>query len=95
MQCRSYIRQDRSRFYFLEREVADPQQQVVQAVFRPYFVLVVEVLQLCFESSNRACIEQFTQFGIAEQLPELRLIDRQRLGASFRQRRIACRRRRW
>ena len=49
----------------------------------------VERLQLVFETREDAGIQQLSQLGVAQQLAELRVIDRERLGAAFRERRIA------
>ena len=54
-----------------------------------HLVLLVEVLQLPLDGVERVGIEQLAQLGVAEQLAQLRLIDRQRLRAPLGQRRVA------
>ena len=71
------------------RQVAETQQQIVHAVGRSRAVALVELLQLALDVGERVRVEQLAQLGLAEQLPQLRLIDRQRLRAPFRQRRVA------
>jgi hypothetical protein len=48
-----------------------------------------KVLELLLERVEHGFIEQIAQLGVADQIAQLRLIDRQRLGPSFRQRRVA------
>ena len=70
-------------------EIADLNQQVVQAVGRSDAIRRIEMLQLPLDAIERFGIEQLAQLRVAEQLAQLRLIDRQRLGAPLGQRRIA------
>ena len=52
-------------------------------------VLLVEPLQLALDGFDGGGIEQFAKLGVAEQFPQLRLIDDERLGAPLGERRIA------
>ena len=52
-------------------------------------ILRVEILQLALNLREGVGIEQLAQLRLAEQLPQLRLIDRQRLRAPLRQRCVA------
>jgi len=52
-------------------------------------VPLVEVLELSFVLLDDVRIEQLAQLGIAEQLAQLRVIDRQRLRPPFGQRGVA------
>ncbi len=71
------------------RQVAEPQQQVVQAVGALGAVLLVEGLQGQLQRLEGGRVEQLAQLGLAQQLAQLALIDRQRLGAALGQGRIA------
>ena len=51
--------------------------------------LLVQPLQLPLDGIHRVEVEQFPQLGIADELAQLRLIDRQRLRAALGERRIA------
>ena len=74
---------------FLERQVAEAQQQIVDAVDGLRALRVVELLQLALDVRERVRVEQLAQLRLAEQLAQLRLIDRERLRAPLGQRRIA------
>ena len=82
-------REDASCFELLDVEVADAQQQIVKSVPGLDPVLLVEVLELPFDRDDRIRIEQLPKLGIAEELTQLRLIHRQRLGPPLGQRRVA------
>ncbi len=49
----------------------------------------VERLELLLESRQDIGVEELAELGVTEQLAKLRVIDRQRLRAAFRQRRVA------
>ena len=55
----------------------------------PRPIRLVQVLELSFHLLERIVVQQLAQFGFAEQLAQLVLIDGQRLGAPFRQRCVA------
>ena len=74
---------------FFEREIAESQQQVVHAVRRSGAVVGREPLQLSLDVVDGVGVEQLAKLGVAQELAELRLVDRQRLRAAFGQRRIA------
>ena len=61
----------------------------MHAVHALRLVPLVEVLQLDFELVQCVGIEQLAQFGLAEELAELRLIDGQRLRTALGERRVA------
>ena len=63
--------------------------EVVDAVGAAHLVAVFEVLQAPLELGECVRVEEIAQFGVAEQLAQLRLIDRQRLRPPLRQRRVA------
>ena len=71
------------------RQIAEAQQQIVDAVRGARAVVFREALQLLFHLGDRIGIEQFAQIGIAQQLAQLILVDGQRLRAALGQRRIA------
>ena len=50
---------------------------------------LVEMLELPLDGVERGRVEQFAQFRVAKQFPELALIDRERLRPPFGQRGIA------
>jgi len=56
-------------------EIADLNQQVVQAVSRSNPIRRIEMLQLSLDEIERFRIEQLAQFRVAQQLAQLRLID--------------------
>src|SRR5262245_31512102 len=70
-------------------QIADGEQEVMQSVKVPHVVLRIESLQLTLECPHRFEIEQLTEFGIANQLAKLCLIDDQRLRAAFGEWRVA------
>ena len=78
-----------SRRDLLTREIADTQQHVMQPVHAARAAILVDRLELPLERVEHVGVEQLAQLGVAEQLPELRVIDRQRLRAALGQRRIA------
>src|SRR6266704_1643513 len=82
-------RDDASGFELLDVEVADAQQQIVKSVFGLDLVLLVEMLELTFDRNDCIRVEQLAKLGIAEELTQLRLIYRQRLGPPLGQRRVA------
>ena len=51
--------------------------------------IVVEPLQLAFERLEHVGVDELAQLGVAHQLAQLRVIDRQRLCAPLGQRRVA------
>ncbi len=61
----------------------------MHAVHTFRLVSLRQMLELRFHFRERVGIEQLAQFRLAEQLLQLRLIDRKRLRAPLRQRRIA------
>ena len=71
------------------RQVAQAQQQVVQAVGAPRAVLLVEGLQGPLQRVERGRVEQLAQLGLAQQLAQLARVDHQGLGAPLLQRRVA------
>ena len=71
------------------REVAQPQQQVVQAVGARRPVLALERLQLQLEPREDAAVEQLPQLGLPQQLAQLGLVDGEGLGAALGERRVA------
>jgi hypothetical protein len=71
-----------------QREVADPDEQIVQAIGGLDPELLVQVLALGLDCFERRGVQQFPQLRVAQELPKLRLVDRECLGAPFRQRRI-------
>ena len=71
------------------RQIAEPQQQVVNRIGRSRMETRRQVLQLLLERVEHGFVEQIAQLGVADQIAQLRLIDRQRLRAPFGQRRIA------
>ena len=74
---------------FRDVQIAEAQQQVVHAVDRPRPAVVLQLLQLGLDVGDRVRVEQVAQLGVAEQLAQLRLIDRQRLRATLGERRVA------
>ena len=74
---------------FVARQIAQPQQQVVDAVGAARAMSLVERLQLPLECIEDVGIEQLAQLGIAQQVAQLRVVHRQRLGAPLGQRRVA------
>ena len=70
-------------------EVANREQHVVDGVCAPGAMSRFEPLELPFDRLHRAGVEQLAQLGVAEQLAQLRLIDRERLGAALGKRRVA------
>ena len=75
-----------------DREIAEPKQHVMHAVDGPCTsirLLIVQVLELGLDIGNRIRVQQIAQLDLAEQLAQLRLIDRQCLGAAFGERGIA------
>ena len=74
---------------FIERQVAQAQQQIVDAVDGLHALRVAEQLQLAFDVRECVRIEQLPQLRFAEQLSQLRLIDREGLRAPLGQRCIA------
>ena len=68
-------------------EVPEREQQIVQAVgvaHAPSF----EALERTLETLDRLGIEELAQLRFAEQLPELRLVDREGLGAALGERSV-------
>ncbi len=61
----------------------------MHAVDAPCPPVIFELLQLRLDIRQRIGVEQVAQLGFAQQLAQLRLIDRQRLCAAFRERGIA------
>jgi hypothetical protein len=61
-------------------EIADAQQQIVDAVDGAHAALGREMLQLALDVVDGVAVEHVAQLGVAEQRLELRVIDRQRLG---------------
>ena len=73
---------------FFATQIADAQQQIVNAVGRLHAPAFFEVLQLLLHSFERSWIEQLAQLCIPEQFTKLRLIDRKRLRAPLCERRL-------
>ena len=70
-------------------QIAQAQKQVLHAIGVARMVIRIEHLQLGLGFVEGKGIEQFPKVGVAEQVLELRLVDRKRLGPAFRERRIA------
>src|SRR6185436_1078034 len=70
-------------------QIAEAEQEVVDRIGGARLVALVEVLQLELRLLEGLGIEQLAQLRLAEELAQLRLIDRQRLSAALRERRIA------
>ena len=70
------------------RQIADTQQEVVDAIERAGTVVGWQALQLRFERRQRIGVEQIPELRRPEQRLQLRLIDRQRLGPPLGQRGI-------
>ena len=85
---RSFDRQDPGE-QLLVGEVSEAEQHVVHGVGASGAVLLVETLQLALDGFDGGGIEQFAKLGVAEQFPQLRRIDDERLGAPLGERRIA------
>src|SRR5262249_26973814 len=51
--------------------------------------MALEALQRALERRDRVRIQQLAQLRLAQELPQLRRVDRERLGAALRERRIA------
>ena len=60
-------------------QISDRQQHVVHGVRTLDAVARINPLKLPFDGIHRLGVQEFAQFGVAQQLAELRLIDRQRL----------------
>src|SRR5581483_9591172 len=73
----------------LWREIAEAEQQLVQPVDVPRRALRLEVLKLELELGERPRVEKLAQLDLAEQLPQLRRIDGERLRAPLGERRVA------
>ena len=73
----------------LLRQIAEPEQEIVQPVGVARLVVRVERLQLLLDFFERRPIQQLAKIRAAENLFELRLIDGKRLRAAFRERRVA------
>ena len=71
------------------RQIADPEQQVVDGVSVLRVVARIEVLELVLVRLDHGGIEQLAQLGVAEQLAQLAVVDRERLRPPLRERRIA------
>ena len=78
-----------ARRHFRRREIAQTEQQIVNAVDRSRLVRRLELLHLRFHFGERIGVEQFAQLDVTKQLAKLRLVDRQRLRATLGERRIA------
>ena len=72
-----------------QRQIAQPQQQIVQAIGVPRLVIRVERLQLLLHLVQRGLVQQLAEIRAAQNLLELRLIDGQRLRAALGQRSVA------
>ncbi len=81
--------QTRSSLELAERKIAEPKQEIVDGVDRLRLMARVEALKLELRLFERSNIEQFAQLRFTQKIAELRLIDRKRLRATLRQRRIA------
>ena len=66
-------------------EISEREQQIVQTV-RVAHAPSFEALERTFEVLDRPGIEELPQLRFAEQLPQLRLVDRERLGAALGER---------
>jgi hypothetical protein len=60
------LRHCAARLDLVRREIADLNQQVVQAVSRSTRIRRIEMLQLSLDEIERFGIEQLTQFGVAQ-----------------------------
>ena len=71
------------------RQIAEAQQQVVDGVGRARVVLLRQVLGVALERGQCRRVDQRAQLALTDELGQLRLIDRQGVGAPLGQRRIA------
>jgi hypothetical protein len=74
---------------FIAGEVAEAEEEVVQAIGRSRSERVDEALLLLFDLGHGVAVEEFAEICFAEQLAELVLIDGEGLGAAFGQRGVA------
>ena len=65
----------RSRRDFVERQISDAKQQIVNGVDAFRFAPFIEMLQFELGAFERIGVEQFAQLRFAEELTELRLIN--------------------
>ena len=70
------------------RQIAQPEQQIVNRVSAPGVIARVEMLELPLNGVDDRRVEQFAKLRLAQQLAQLRMIDRQGLRAALGQRRI-------
>ena len=80
---------DRSRAHLVGREIPHAQEEVVDAVGVARAESLVQVLELALDGVDGVGVEEFAQRGRPQQLPELRLVDGQGLGAALGQWRVA------
>ena len=71
------------------RQVAEPAQQVVDAVERRRLPVVGQRLEAQLEVGQRVRVEQLAQLLLAEQLAQQVAVERQRAGPPLGQRRVA------
>jgi hypothetical protein len=72
----------------LGRQIADATQEIVER-FRGVDRRAVQALQLALEGLHGFRIDQLAEFGLAEQIAQQRMIDRQRLRATLGEGRVA------
>ncbi len=82
-------RRCQSRQQLPSRQVAEPQQQIVDPVGAARAMRVVEPLKLPLQRLQHLRVEQLAQLGIAKQIAQLGVIDAQRVRAALGQRRVA------
>ena len=70
-------------------EVAVFEEEVVDAVGVAGLIVGLERLEAAFDFVDGVLVEEFAEVGVAEDFLELRLIDRERLGAAFGERGVA------
>ena len=87
--ARGDVHGDRSLADFVFREIPERQEHVVDAVGALHVVLRIQPLKLPLDRVHRLRVEQLAELGVAEQVAQLRLVDRERLRAAFGERRVA------
>ena len=70
-------------------EVAVFEEQVVDAIGVAGLIVGLERLEAAFDFVDGVLVEEFAEIGVAENFLELRLVDRESLGAAFGERGVA------
>src|SRR5207248_1763708 len=70
------------------REIAEPEEQIVDGIGGARAEALVETLELALELDQHRGVEELAELGIAQELAELRLIDGERLRAALGERRV-------